>query len=255
MDLYVITLSNDEEQERELESNLWSQATRVPIYALHHAQSMTRGYNLAESLLPAPKKADILCFIHQDVRLHFAFDRVIPLYFEYLGLAEFLRYGEATMSGIDKRPIGVVGFAGTQRMTFDGRWWASGPLYGSLVQGELPSDSHPNLRFHKPLSATFVAGASRELWYQPVEAVDGYCMFIRREIFRAVGGFDERYDGWHFYDLDLCLTAIKAGYQNYVIDQPSQHFSLGTYGEPWEAQRVKFQDKWRSWFLARSGPG
>jgi Glycosyltransferase like family len=246
--LYVIALSNNAQQERELESNLRQYAPSVPIFSFHGAASITSGYNEAERTLPPARPNDILCFIHQDVRLHFNFKLVVSLYFEVVASVDYVTFGPNVQHGVETRRVGVLGFAGAERMTLDGRWWMRGPLYGSLIQGELPADSRPNMVFQRPLNTVALLDSLDHLRYQPVDTVDGYCMFIRRSVFHELGGFDERFDHWHFYDADLCMSAIRAGYQNYVIDQKSQHFSIGSLADPWSAQQSRFQVKWRPWF-------
>lgn len=45
---------------------------------------------------------------------------------------------------------------------------------------------------------------------EDVPAVTGACLFISREFFKRIGGFDERY-GMYFEDTDLCFKARRAG--------------------------------------------
>ena len=160
----------------------------------------------------------VLGFIHQDTRLHFDFRSVVPHYFSTLDRA------------------GVVGFLGTDEMTTDGCWWAGGTCYGGLMQGEV----NPAEYRYLPVRG-----------HQPVEAVDGYCLFVRRDVFHDTGGFDERFDHWHFYDVDLCLSAHRRGYRNYVIDQKTQHFSPGSYDAEWRCQREKYLAKWGDYLNER----
>lgn len=47
-----------------------------------------------------------------------------------------------------------------------------------------------------------------------VQAVTGACLFIRRELFEALGGFDEGY-GMYFEDTDLCFKARARGKKVY----------------------------------------
>ena len=49
-----------------------------------------------------------------------------------------------------------------------------------------------------------------------VPAVAGTFMIIRRELFLAINGFDERYF-MYMEDTDLCLRLNRAGYMNYFI--------------------------------------
>jgi len=49
-------------------------------------------------------------------------------------------------------------------------------------------------------------------WYRNVLAVTGACMMVRRDVFKAIGGFDEAYS-LVFSDVELCLRAIERGYR------------------------------------------
>ncbi len=50
----------------------------------------------------------------------------------------------------------------------------------------------------------------------PVDAVSGSCMFVRREVFEQIGGFDESY---YMYgeDLDYCYRVQQAGWKIYYV--------------------------------------
>jgi N-acetylglucosaminyl-diphospho-decaprenol L-rhamnosyltransferase len=51
---------------------------------------------------------------------------------------------------------------------------------------------------------------------QPVEAVSGACMMIRRSVFERVGGFSTDYF-MYTEDLDLCWKARREGLRNYYV--------------------------------------
>jgi len=56
----------------------------------------------------------------------------------------------------------------------------------------------------------------------------GACMFISREIFWKVGGFDERYFA-HMEEIDLCWRVKNLGYQIYVVPESTvYHLGGGT---------------------------
>jgi GT2 family glycosyltransferase len=86
--------------------------------------------------------------------------------------------------------------------------------------------------------------------FEQVTVVDGLCMCIKRDIFENIGEFDEIFT-FHFYDKDISMKCLKAGYKNYVLNIPFEHFCGLTRkvikGEDRvreEAKRV-FINKWK----------
>jgi GT2 family glycosyltransferase len=64
-----------------------------------------------------------------------------------------------------------------------------------------------------------------------VDYVSGACLLVRAELFRRLGGFDERYAPAYFEDTDLCFAVRKAGFK--VVYQPEavvEHHEGGTAG-------------------------
>ena len=171
------------------------QANVKSFRILEGAQSIADGYNR----LAKESSADILCFCHQDAELLFDVSVTIPGYVERLPQA------------------GVFGFCGCDHLAPNTMWWVNAPRRGRMTWNGNDMNFGP------------LDSAVNDLRYHPVDAVDGYCIFIRHEVFDKVGGFDESIGGWHCYDLDLCIKCLKAGYQNYVIGQPSKH--MGTSAE------------------------
>lgn len=49
-------------------------------------------------------------------------------------------------------------------------------------------------------------------WYRNVSAVTGACLAVRREVFQAIGGFDEAYQ-LVFNDIEICQRARAHGYR------------------------------------------
>ncbi|NIE57911.1 MULTISPECIES: glycosyltransferase family 2 protein [unclassified Burkholderia] len=66
---------------------------------------------------------------------------------------------------------------------------------------------------HRLYPATHPGYAGRAALVQNFSAVTGACLVMRREIFRAVGGFDEENLPVAFNDVDLCLRVREAGYR------------------------------------------
>ena len=218
MTLDVLILSNDLVLFSEASENV-KEFLGVTPRVLNDAESIAKGYNQ----LARQSEADILCFMHQDARVGFHAD-VLYKYFEEL------------------TDPGVLGFCGSGRQVPGKQWHECQPTYGGLAQGKgdqaRPLDFAPVERF--------IPGT--ELGFQPVHTLDGYCLFVQRSVFEKIGGFDEEYQGWHGYDIDICAKAIAAGRQNYVINQPSAHFSWGSSGMALDQALNRFKEKWNMLF-------
>lgn len=46
-----------------------------------------------------------------------------------------------------------------------------------------------------------------------VSAVDGFCMFMPRDVFKFVCWDEKYYSGFHAYDMDICMQLLQAGYR------------------------------------------
>ena len=206
-----------------LQQHLRRRERAVSCDVLSGAASMASGYNALAAR--APREASVFCFVHDDARLHFDW-RLLE------------RYAAALPEA------GVLGFVGCGRMAFDSRWWRGRPKVGVFSHGRLAVPGLPNRFYRRP------SRAIEGLAYEPVEAVDGYCLVVGRDVFERIGGFDERLDGWHCYDADLCLASLAAGRKNYVLGQLTQHLSRGSTRGDWAAQNATFLEKWRPWFEA-----
>lgn len=228
---FIMNQNRHSDEPQKIDAFLRERDPHASIINVEFPPCSTVGYNRGEALIPpGNEKNEILVFIHRDARLHFDWNRVLPAYFKALPR------------------IGVLGFAGTSKMTLDGRWWMLPAYnYGGLIQGVFdPKTTAPNLTFNK--CGNYIDLNGEKLHYQAMEAADGYCLIIRRDVFQAIGRFDESFDHWHLYDSDLCMSAIKAGYQNYIIDQLSQHWGYGSLDANWAAQQTKFKEKWYDYF-------
>ena len=104
-------------------------------------------------------------------------------------------------------------------------------------------------------------------WYRNCTAVTGALQMMRREVYDAVGGYDERYD-ISYSDVAICVKAIEHGYrvlydpfvcllhyesQSRSDRQPSQHDKLragedfGRYieqGDPYFSPHLSYRASW-----------
>ncbi|WP_447923738.1 glycosyltransferase family 2 protein [Burkholderia cepacia] len=66
---------------------------------------------------------------------------------------------------------------------------------------------------HRLYPSTHPGYAGRAALVQNFSAVTGACLVMRREVFRRVGGFDEKNLPVAFNDVDLCLRVREVGYR------------------------------------------
>ena len=74
-------------------------------------------------------------------------------------------------------------------------------------------------------------------WYRNYMAVTGACMMMRREVFEAVGGFNEEYQ-LVFSDIEICLQIVAKGYR--VVYTP--YARLVHYEGKSRANHIPLQD-------------
>lgn len=224
----VITLVRNETYFSHLKTNILRHdpGGLTYIHPKRGAKSMSSGYNQAahevlqlEALGVVPT-IKFFFFIHEDARIYFDI-----------------------RSALGWQPgAGIIGFVGCGKMAPDSRWWLGQMRIGGLVQGG-PDNPDP---LFKPVRNVVYENITN-LLAPSVQAVDGYAMLIRRDVFHAVDGFSEEFDHWHCYDSDMCMKSLKAGYSNHVGVSPeivTQHFSGGSLADPWARENAKFIAKW-----------
>ena len=88
---------------------------------------------------------------------------------------------------------------------------------------------------------------------QQVPVLTGAFLMLRRALYQAVGGLDERYF-MYGEDIDLCYTIERAGYHNYYLPTPVLHYK----GESEQAvDRVRYEENFygamRLFYLKHQG--
>lgn len=136
-----------------------------------------------------------------------------------------------------------VGVVGARLLYGDGTIQHAGVLLGAFRL------THHLLR-GRP--ADFRGYRNRGLLTHAVSAVTAACAVIRRDLFEALGGFDERLPA-AYNDVDLCLASGARGHYNLVVNRPLVHHfesaSRGYYLRPEQeaADRTALHyllDKW-----------
>lgn len=89
-------------------------------------------------------------------------------------------------------------------------------------------------------------------WVRDVDYVSAACLLVRRDLWQAVGGFDERYDPAYYEDVDLAFATRQRGLR--VVFQPSAevvHLEGASHGTDQGAGIKRFQTINRDKFVAK----
>jgi len=63
--------------------------------------------------------------------------------------------------------------------------------------------------------------------YADVAVIDGMCFLIKKAVIKEIGALDETYGLMHFYDMDISLASIRAGYRNVAVNVLAFHVGNG----------------------------
>jgi hypothetical protein len=181
---------------------------------IHGPDSIFKKYNKGISFV---KDEDLIVFMHDDVTI------LDPLFEKKIEIV-FKRFPD----------IAILGVIGTTVFNANGGWWTCNrqlETIGHIIQG------HPDGTDHHLIE--------RIGFNKNVISVDG-CLFIgRAELFKnGTLKFDASYDGYHFYDADICVQAKDKGFNVAVADILIRHQSEGPIDKTWHMNRQKFVNKW-----------
>ena len=159
---------------------------------------------------------DIICFVHDDVRI------VDQFFSEKLEVF----YNSSEVAFKDVAVSGVIGSLAIDKGCF---WWEK-PEYTKGIVVQYFRDAH------KPPT---VASGAEVVTVSQVLAVDGLAMFVPvRHLDNVI--FDETYGGYHFYDMDTCIDLAKKNLCVFVLNIMIEHYSEGD--SPTSPQFLKARD-------------
>lgn len=173
-------------------------------------------YNSQASLARFP----FLLFVHEDV-LFYTKD-----------------WGKIIEDKLQEENCGVIGFAGSRAKlnTYSG-WWTGCDVWDCS-----------NYWFYNQQGERMQAlgGFYKAERYKQVVVVDGFAMFVRKQVWKE-NMFDEKLlTGFHCYDIDFSL-AVSRHYDNYVCNSHIElcHMSNGSFGKEWINETIKMhKEKW-----------
>jgi hypothetical protein len=172
--------------------------------------SLTQAYNLGASRA----KYELLCFIHEDVKVHSE------------------NWGENLVSHFNKTyNLGLIGVAGSQvKLQLPTGWGHHIREKNKLNILQLTKDGTP-----------YKISTQGNSKIDFVKVVDGVFMVTKKAIWEEYN-FDENVTGYHFYDIDFSVTVGQKYKVAVVYDILLEHFSHGNYGDEWIEAAIKYNN-------------
>jgi hypothetical protein len=182
--------------------------TEILIYENDGVDSLTKIYNIGLN----DSSNDIVVFIHDDIIIETS--NVTP---------KIVRL-------FDENPeYGIIGVAGTDNLT-SGRWWDNRDNMFGIVAHEHEGKRHVN-----HYSKQTFGDKPKE-----VVIVDGVLMMIHKK--RIKHTFNEQFEGYHFYDLPICVENHMDGVKIGVTTKLRiTHKSIGMVNKKWEKNKLLFE--------------
>lgn len=171
-------------------------------------------------------KGDILCFMHDDILYHTnGWGPIIQKHFQ------------------DDPEIGLIGVAGSHINAKSPIYWSNSPF---ISEHNLHNDNGSIIEcfHHKYYNEKGIA---------EVASVDGMCFLFRKELFDSIRFDNITYQGFHAYDMDICMQVHQTGYKVVVCNTfLIEHFwsesacSTKKGMELFEKNLILFAQKWNN---------
>lgn len=225
----IIICSRRADISDELRTNI---ATTIGCeYELCVIDNSSNSYNIFTAYNEGVKRAkgDVLCFMHDDIRF----------------VSE--EWGRAVHEVFDSdATVGCVGVVGTHLMpdTPSG-WYHSMLTSGGCIQNT--GGKKTNLQDLSHFQGKTLIEAV---------AIDGMWFCVSKKVFDESNVLfdDATYNGFHCYDLDICMQIRAAGYKVMIASQILlEHSSLGSFDMAWWGQTQLFYNKWRKTLPQNAG--
>lgn len=204
----VVVCSNNPQKFLRLKQNIESliPESHLEIVLVSDARNMGEGYNRGAR----QASGDILIFCHDDIEL----------------LTPDIGYRLADR--LDEYDL--LGVAGSTWLR-DAKWSSAGLPY---ARGQVVHELTGRPGF------TYSVFGLDDATSGGIQVLDGLFLAMRRD-FWAENLFDEGYDGFHLYDVDLSFRCYLAGHRVGVCnDILIEHRSLGHYDESWKRAANRF---------------
>jgi glycosyltransferase involved in cell wall biosynthesis len=143
------------------------------------------------------------------------------------------RWGEKILKIYDKNPdYGIIGVAGTTDL-INGRWWTIKESMVGIVSHKQNGKKWTN--YYSP---------DQDNKIKEVVVLDGLFFAINRKKIKSF--FNEKFKGFHFYDIPFFLENYLKGVKIGVTTQIKlTHMSIGETNEQWEDNKKLFEDEYQ----------
>ncbi len=208
----VIICSANPEKASAITTHFASRLDTEPheILVIDNPPSLSQGYN--EGI--ARSRGEVLIFAHDDIEI----------------LTRHL--GQRLARHLER--FDLVGVAGTTRLCA-GYLMTSGPPY---IFGQVAHPQPPGF------GVSIFSAAVKQV--EGIQAVDGLFFACRRRVVDVVRFDEQRFDGFHLYDIDFTFAAYLAGFQLGVgNDLPIVHASIGRFDARWRYYATLFEGKYQ----------
>jgi glycosyltransferase involved in cell wall biosynthesis len=148
-------------------------------------------------------------------------------------------WGEKLTKLFERNPeYGIIGIAGTTDL-IDGRWWTLKESMTGIV-----SHKHEGRKW----TNTYSPDQGNKL--KEVVVLDGLYFAVDKR--KIKNGFDESFNGFHFYEIPFCFENYLNGVKLGVTTQIRvTHMSIGQTNQQWEENKIQFEEKYKDKFPVR----
>ena len=204
----ISTRKIDDEYLKHVEKMFSHPKTEILVYENEGEYSLPQLYNVGLR----DSKNDIVVFIHDDIIL------------------ETTNITPKIVRLFDENPeYGIIGVAGTDNLT-SGRWWDNRDKMYGIVAHEHEGKRHVN-----QYSKQTFGDKPKE-----VVIIDGVMMMVHKK--RIKHTFNEQFEGFHFYDLPICVENYMDGVKIGVTTKIRiTHKSIGMVNKKWEKNKLLFE--------------
>jgi len=204
----ISTRKIDDEYLKHVEKMFSHPKTEILIYENDGVNSLPEIYNIGLN----DSKYDIVVFIHDDLILETK--NITP---------KIIRLFDKNLD------YGIIGIAGTDNL-ISGMWWQDRSSMYGIVGHEHEGKRHVN---------HYSKGDYSENLKQVI-VVDGLFMMVHKK--RIKHTFNQQFEGFHFYDLPICienhLDGVKIGVTTKI---KVTHKSIGMVNKKWEKNKLLFE--------------